>query len=439
MDVRPRFALLNTKVIDGTGAPPQPQRAVIVEGSDIAAVVAMSDYRHTVDVQEIDCSDLHVLPGLIDAHVHLAGCRAGIEDQELGALMEPPLARAVRSVSEAQALLKRGFTSVRDISWNGLYLKRIIREGSLAGPRIVACGPGLCRTGGHGDAYQFDEEFVRRNHFWAVLADGPDEIRKAVRRLLREGADQIKIWASGGGNWANDRNEDQHYSLDEIRTAVDEAHMQRGTLVLAHAENRDAIRDCLRAGVDTIEHGEDLDEESCELMVARGVILVPTLYLLARWFDDFMPTEAPTEHVRPEVFLQRDVDSLPDAEAGRRYAERIRANFAMARAKGVKIALGSDTVYSPLTPHGEYSARELLIMGEFGMTPLEAISAATKTAAEALGLSHRLGVVKAGMAADLLVVEGDPSASLKTLYDAGNIRWVFTNGRLAVEDGRLAF
>jgi imidazolonepropionase-like amidohydrolase len=440
MEVGPRFALLDGTVIDGSGAPPMPHAAVLVEGGDIRAVVPMAEYRPDPEVQAIDCAGLFILPGLIDAHVHLAGCRAGKEDQELGAIMEPPLLRAVRSVSEAQALLRRGFTATRDISWNGLYLKRVIREGSLAGPRVIACGPGLCRTGGHGDAYQFDEEFVRRNHFWAVLADGPDEIRKTVRRLLREGADQIKIWASGGDNWANDRNQDRHYSFEEIKTAVDEAHMQRGTLVLSHAENRDSIRDSVLAGADTIEHGEDLDEEICEAMVERGVILVPTLVLLARWFLDFMPTTAtPVEHIRPEVFLHRDVDAVPDAEAGRRYAQRIRDNFEMARAKGVKIALGSDTVYSPLTPHGEYSARELLIMGEFGMTPLEAISAATMTGAEALGMAHRIGLVEAGKAADLLVVEGDPSEDLRVLYDAANIRWVFSNGRLAVEDGRLTF
>jgi imidazolonepropionase-like amidohydrolase len=440
MDAGSRFALVDATVIDGSGAEPRQHEVVVVDGPDIAAVVPMSAYRREAGAAEIDCSGFFVLPGLIDAHVHLAGCRAGKEDQELGAIMEPPLLRAIRCVSEAQALLKRGFTATRDISWNGLYLKRVIREGSLAGPRVIACGPGLCRTGGHGDAYQFDEEFVRRNHFWAVLSDGPDEIRKAVRRLLREGADQIKIWASGGDNWANDRNQDSHYSFEEIKTAVDEAHRQRGTLVLSHAENRDSIRDSVLAGADTIEHGEDLDEELCEAMVERGVILVPTLVLLARWFLDFMPTTAtPVEHIRPEVFLHRDVDDVPDAAAGQRYAEHVRANFEMARAKGVKIALGSDTVYSPLTPHGEYSARELLIMGEFGMTPLEAISAATRTGAEALGMSHRLGLLEAGKAADLLVVEGDPSEDLHVLYDAANIRKVFSGGRLAVEDGRLTF
>lgn len=440
MEFERSFALVHATVLDGLGGLPQEDCALIVEGPNVAEVVAMPRYRSLAGRQEVDCEGQFVMPGLIDAHVHLAGGRAGMEDQELGVLMEPKLVRAIRCVSEAQALLRRGFTSARDISWNGLYLKRVIREGSLPGPRIVACGPGLCRTGGHGDAYQFDEEFVARNHFWAIVADGPEEVRKGVRRLLREGADQIKIWASGGDNWANDRNCDEHYSLDEIKMAVAEAHMQCGTLVLAHAENCGSIRACVEAGVDTIEHGEDLDEELCEKMVERGVILVPTLELLTTWFRDFMGTsEAPVDHVRPEVFLQRDCDSVPDAASAQRHEDRIVANFAMARAKGVKIALGSDSVYSPLTPHGEYSARELQALVRCGMSPLEALGAATSVAAQALGMAHRIGSLEPGKAADLLVVRGDPTSSVDVLYDAANIRWVFTQGRLAVEDGRLAF
>ncbi|MGD0999031.1 MAG: amidohydrolase family protein, partial [Thermoleophilia bacterium] len=230
MDLEHRYALLHASVIDGLGGPPSHNMAILVDGGNVRQVVAMQRFRRERDLQEVDCEGHFVLPGLIDAHVHLPGGRGDIEEQELGVLMEPKLVRAIRSVAEAQAVLKRGFTSVRDISWNGLYLKRVFREGSLPGPRVIACGPGLCRTGGHGDAYQYDEDYVVRNHFWAVLADGPEEIRKWVRRLLREGADEIKIWASGGGNWANDRNCDQHYNYDEIATAVNEAHMQRGTL-----------------------------------------------------------------------------------------------------------------------------------------------------------------------------------------------------------------
>jgi imidazolonepropionase-like amidohydrolase len=435
------YALMGVTVVDGLGNEPIERQAVSVEHGDIVAVEAMAVYRRRAGVQEIDCSGLYVLPGLIDAHVHLAGGRAGIEDQELGVLMEPKLTRAIRSVAEAQALLKRGFTSVRDISWNGLYLKRVIREGSLAGPRVIACGPGLCRTGGHGDAFQYELDYVVRNHFWAILADGPDEIRKAVRTLLREGADQIKVWASGGDNWANDRNRDQHYTREELRVAVAEAHMQKGTMVCSHAENLQSARDSVEAGADTIEHGEDLDEELCERMAEKGVILVPTLELLVTWFTEFAPTaDAPIEHVRPQVFLHRDVDEVPDAAAGARYARQVVDNFRMAKEKGVKIALGSDTVFTPLTPYGEYSAREFKALVRYGgMTTLEAVEAATHTAAEALGMAHRLGSVEPGKAGDRLVLTKDPSSDPEVLYDAANIRWVIAGGRLAVEDGRLAW
>ena len=439
MDLEHRYALLHASVIDGLGGPPSHNMAILVDGGDVRQVVAMQRFRRERDLQEVDCEGHFVLPGLIDAHVHLPGGRGDIEEQELGVLMEPKLVRAIRSVAEAQAVLKRGFTSVRDISWNGLYLKRVFREGSLPGPRVIACGPGLCRTGGHGDAYQYDEDYVVRNHFWAVLADGPEEIRKWVRRLLREGADEIKIWASGGGNWANDRNCDQHYNYDEIAAAVNEAHMQRGTLVCSHAENRDAIRDSVLAGVDSIEHGEDLDEELCQEMVKRGTILVPTLELLTTWYVEFMPADSPVEHIRPEVFLHRDVDDVPDVESGQRYARAVVENFMMAKENGVKIALGSDSVYSPLTPHGEYSAREFRAMVKAGMSPLEAITAATSVGAQALGMAHRVGSIEPGKAADLLVVNKDPTADADVLYDARNIRWIISNGRLAVEDGRLAY
>lgn len=440
MQLGDSFALVDVTLVGSDEPEPREHVVVVVEGGDITDVLPLAGYRRREGVQEVDLQGCFVLPGLIDAHVHLAGGRATIEDQELGAIAEPRLLRAIRSVAEAQALLRRGFTAVRDISWNGLYLKRVFREGSLPGPRVIACGPGLSRTGGHGDCYQYEEDYVTRNHVWAVLADGPDEVRKWVRRILREGADQIKLWASGGDNWANDLSGDQHYSLEEMQVAVEEARRQTGTMVCAHAESRDAIHAALVAGVDTIEHGGALDEELCELMVGRGAILVPTLYLMTRWFEEFAGSaERPVEGVRTPVFLHRDVDDQPDDAECRRQAASISDNFRFARSKGVKVALGSDTVFTPLTPYGEYSARELLMLVDHGLTPLEAIVAATATGAEALGMAHRIGTVETGKAADFLVLTADPTADARVLYEAGNIRWVISHGRLAVEEGRLAW
>ncbi len=437
------YVLLNVSIVDGYGGWPAYDMFVHVLNHQIVKVGTMKQYKKEKDVQELSLDGHYIMPGLIDAHVHLAGGRADYEWQELEVFMEPKLLRGMRSVYESQKLLKRGFTSVRDISWNGLYLKRIFSDGILPGPRIIACGPGLSRTGGHGDAYQYTENFNQQELFWSVLADGPEEIRKAVRRILREGADQIKIWASGGDNWPHDRNSDTHYSLEEVKMCVQEAHMIQGTLCCAHVENTESLRICIDAGVDTIEHGECLDEECAEAMVRKNMILVPTLAILLSWFTEFCPAaEASSDRpkkIRPDAFFHREFDSKPDVDYGKGFIKKVQDSFTLAREKGVKIALGSDTIYEPLTEYGEYSALEFKYLVSSGLTVPEAIKAATLTSSEALGMSHRIGTVEAGKNADLLVVKMDPTRDADVLYNAENLRMVILNGRLAVEDGRLAY
>jgi len=437
------YALLNVGVVDGYGGLPAEGMFVRVKGQQIAEIGSMRNYHKISGIQELSLDGHYVTPGLIDAHVHLAGGRADLEWQELEVFMEPGLLRAMRSVYESQKLLKRGFTAVRDISWNGLYLKRIFSDGIMPGPRIIACGPGLSRTGGHGDAYQYRESLVRQEHFWSILADGPEEVRKAVRRILREGADQIKIWASGGDNWPHERNCDNHYTLEEIKMCVREARMIKGTMVCAHVENTESLRICIEAGVDTVEHGECLDEECAEAMGEKGMILVPTLGLLLSWFSEFCPAAENSadrpKKIRPDAFLHRDFDGKPNEDYSRKFTKKILDSFALAREKGVKIALGSDTVYEPLTEYGEYSAREFKYLVSSGLSVPEAVRAGTLTSAEALGMSHRIGTVEAGKNADLLVVKKDPTADADVLYNVENLRMVILNGKLAVEDGRLAY
>lgn len=438
MEVNKNFALVNVYVVNGYGGWPEKNMAVVVKSGVIQEVCPMKDYQPDKDIQQIDLEGHYVMPGMIDAHVHLSGGRGEMEYQEIGVMAEPKLLRAMRSVYEAQELLRRGFTSVRDISWNGLYLKRLFGDDTLPGPRVIACGPGLGRTGSHVDLYQYTQGYVAENGFWAIIADGPDEVRKAVRTVLREGADQVKIWASGGDNWPHDRNSDVHYSMEELQTCVDEAHRQTGTIVCAHAENRESIRMCIEAGVDTIEHGETLDEELAEGMAARGMILVPTLALIVNWYKDFIPTgDNQLKKIRPDAFLHRDV--APSDEAGIEYSENAKKSFQLARAKGVKIALGSDTVYEPLTKYGEFSAREFKSLVECGMTVPEAIRTGTLGSAEALGMSHKIGTVEAGKEADLLVLRQDPTENENVFFNAENIYLTFSKGRLAVENGRLAW
>ena len=446
MHLQRKFILKNVTVIDGSGGAARPGSYCAVAEGNIRGIGPMGELPRWAGTgqiegfQEIDLPGHYIMPGLIDAHVHLAGGRGDFLYGETEVLAEPKLVRAMRSVYEAQKLLKRGFTSVRDISWNGLYLKRIFGEGILPGPRIIACGPGLNRTGGHADLFQYTEDYVKEQHFWGVLADGPDECRKWVRRILREGADQIKFWASGGDNWAHDRNTDVHYTIEEMRAICEEAHMVEGTLVCCHAENRKAIRMALDAGADTIEHGEDLDEELASRMAAEGKILVPTLGLLVNWFTEMMATgEEASDIIRPEVFLHRTADDQADEAYQQSVVDNIIRSFNLARERGVKIALGSDTVYEPLTEYGEFSIRELGTLVSLGMSLPEAIRAATAVSAEALGMSHRLGTLEKGKAADILVLTGNPYDGVKIISDPGNIRLIISHGRLAAEEGRFAF
>lgn len=433
-------ALLSVTVVDGRGGEPAPDQAIVVRDGRIAEIVPMSDYRRDADVPEQDLIGHYVMPGLIDAHVHLSGGRARVDDQEMGVIAEPKLMRAVRSVYEAQQLLKRGVTTARDVSWNGLYLKRLFFEKKMPGPKVIACGPGLTRTGGHADLHQFTTDYVQENGVWGILADGRDEVIKAVRYLLREGADAIKVFASGGDNWPHDRNDDVHYSSEELAACVEEAHRQRGTIVMCHAENREAIEMAVDAGCDTIEHGEDIDEALAAKMAAKGTILVPTLQLIVNWYRDFIPVgEAAEPKPRPDAFLYRDHYHPHDEAHGHRYSAKAVTSFQTAMAAGVKIALGSDTVYEPLTQYGEYSALEFRALVQYGMSTSEAITAATKISSEAVGMSHLLGTIEVGKLADLLVLREDPTQNPMVIYDIANIYQTYCDGRLTVVDGQFVW
>ncbi len=438
-ELEKRYRLLDVTLVDTDKETQEKRQYIQIEDGVITGRGDVDKRHRDSSIQEIDLEGMYVMPGLIDAHVHLSGGRGGIVYGDTEVLAEPKMVRAMRSVCESQKMLKRGITSLRDISWNGLYLKRIYGEGIAPGPRVIACGPGLTRTGGHADIFQFTEEYVKEQHYWGVLADGNDEVRKWVRRILREGADQIKIWASGGGNWEHDKCEDVHYSFEEIKTCVDEAHRAKGTFVCAHAENAESIWMCLKAGVDTIEHGEELDEEACAFMRDNERILVPTLALGVNWYEDFIPDPERDIVLRPDVFLHRTGREEDTPETRKAESRQIEENFKMAMEYGVTIAMGSDTIYEPLTEYGEYSLKEYKTMVECGMTVPQAVRAATVNSAAALNMLHKLGTLEPGKEADMLVVRKDPYESADVLYDASNIRSVISAGRLAVNEGLLAY
>ncbi len=405
-------------LIDGTGAEPIRDSVLAVQGGSVVHAGPEAGYHAAPDETVVDLSGLVVIPGLIDCHAHLRGTSSrGVVNW----VLEPNLLQAIVSVAQARSMLDHGFTTIRDISRYGPHLRTAITRGVIPGPRIVACGLGLSRSGGHGDAHDLPRDVVLAGHPSAVLADGPDELRRATRGLIRDGADYIKIWVTGGGHWERDRETDQHYDLEEIATVVREAKAV-GLSVAAHAESLAGIKDSLRAGVDTIEHGEELDDECIELMKRSGAILVPTLQLFEKLLKDVAPPYRPGLEDLPG-------DTLADKEM-----YRIAENFRMARVAGIPIAVGSDS-YPRTLPFGEPALNEVWALVAAGSSPMEALVSATSVGARALGLSETTGSLVRGKTADFIVLQEDPLEDIRHLA-LENILMVVQGGRTYTDKRR---
>lgn len=358
-------------------------------------------------VEELDLRDQFVLPGLIDCHVHLS-----FEfDQNARAkfVTESDAAMAIRATLYARRTLEAGFTTVRDVgSPRGVAfaLRDSIAAGDIPGPRILASGEAISVTGGHGD----ETNGFRPDLFGVPgpekgIADGADECRKAVRNQIKLGADVIKLTATGGVLSASSAGLSQHFFDDELEAIVKTGHSM-GRKVAAHAHGTDGVNAALRAGVDSIEHGTYLNEESVTLFKQKGAYLVPTLL---------------AGHT---VSANADIPGyyLPMvAQKAKSIGTKMIDAFHLAQQGGVKIAFGTD---SGVSPHGQ-NAREFALMVKAGMTPAEAIRAATVTAAELCGISPLVGTLEPGKAADFVAVAGDP---LSDVTELERVRWVIRNG-----------
>lgn len=394
-------------VIDGTGHDPRIRSSVLVEGERITRISAERGMALAKGWRVIDAEGHTVLPGLIDAHVHFFGSRS--PDPMMWAI-EPQSLNCARAVFDAWKLLDYGFTTVRDVgSRNGVALKRATDEETIIGPRIGPAHLGLSQTCGHGDVHNLPSHWLAGQSVMAHIVDGVDNVRAAVRSSIRDGADLVKVWATGGTMSERDSLEDQHYSMEELRAIVEEAHRFRRK-VASHAEGLLGARASISAGVDSIEHGFVLDEEACGKMKAQGVFLVPTLVLLERVVN--------TPGV-PEFAKQK----------GRPMFKAHLESFKLAAAMGVRIGAGSDAFSDPVTPFGPYNIRELQLMVNAGLTPLEAIQTATANNAELLGLDDQLGALEEGKLADILVVEEDLTQDIAPLMDRANILAVLKGGR----------
>jgi imidazolonepropionase-like amidohydrolase len=354
-----------------------------------------------------------VLPGLWDCHGHFMGSRS----MDLARLAQEPVQlRAARSARDLTNALRAGVTSVREVGGLGIYLAQAVREGLLDGPSIYAAGAVLSTTGGHGDLHCYPlswvEDFGRQDGTFR-LADGTSDCMRAVREQLRRGAAVIKVCASGGVLSEVDDPIHQQFTDAELRTIVEVAALA-DRVVAAHCHGKPGIMAALRAGVATIEHGTYLDEEACDAMRETGTILVPTRTII----EDIL----------------RNLDKVPPYAAAKLVAiAEIHADMVrMAIERGVTIAMGTDVGLTGMDLPNAWGTNgaELAHLVALGMTPLQAIEAATATAPRTLGpQAPRSGLLAAGYDADLITVDGDPLADISVLADPARITAVWTGGR----------
>jgi imidazolonepropionase-like amidohydrolase len=397
------------RLIDGNGGPPLDNSLVWIKNQAIEVVGRAESTRFPKEAEVVDGTGLTVMPGLIDAHVHLIGIKSM---NPLTWVIEPPGLRGMRSVMDVWRLIDCGFTTVRDCANpNSFYLKGAIEEGSIIGPRIVCCGAMITQTGGHGDVAHFLPVEWLHHRGIARIADGVDECRKAAREQLREGADFLKLSSTGGVMSEKDLPTSSQYSMEEIRAIVDEAR-NVGIKTASHAQGTRGIKNALLAGVDTIEHGFYLDDDAIEMMVKQGSFLTPTLSIV-----EAIVTKGARAGV-PEVSLKK----------ARSVQEAQHRSFEKACKAGVRIACGTDYLSDPfMGPMGE-NAIELELMVKAGRSPMDVIVSATKVNAEALGLDSKLGTLEPGKLADLIVVRGDPSKNISLLRDRANVVSIYKGG-----------
>ena len=386
------------RLIDGTGAAPISNAVIVVTDNTITAVGTAGSVQVPANAKVIDLGDVTLLPGFIDAHTHLigrvlgdpAGDNAGVRDFESFA--------AIISVDHARATLMAGFTSVRNVGASGKFddmaLRKAINEGWTPGPRMMSAGHAIGMRGGHCDENGFRPGLFDPGIEEGV-ADGPDQIRAAVRYQIKYGADVIKTCATGGVLSEGDAVGATQYTYEELKALVDEANKLERK-VAAHAHGTEGIKIAVRAGVSSIEHGSFLDEEGARLMKEHGTFLVPTL----------SAAEAVEKAAKSGVLKGLRAEKALAAAAAARHAIKL------AVANKIPIALGTD---AGVVPHGS-NAHEFVLMVQWGgMSNMDSIVAGTLNAAKLLGWDKHLGSLTTGKWADIVAVSGDPLANIENM------------------------
>ncbi len=402
--------IYNGTLIDGNGGVPLEKTAVLIKDNKIHAIgpkhsISLPD----ADIEMIDANSGHILPGLIDTHIHFV-----FEGINLMKMLNTPYSQTYYEViPRMKRTLMAGITSVRDAGGADLGMKRAVESGLILGPRMQISISVLSITGGHGDSWTLSGADL--NMFGGTpgrpngICDGVDEVRKKVREILRAGADIIKVCSTGGVLSPTDHPEFTQFSLEELEVMVQEAAFRRGVKVMAHAQGAEGIKNAVRAGIHSIEHAMFLDDEAIELILENGTFVVPTLLAPLAVIEIGEATGT-----MPEYGIRKARETI----------EIHSESISKAYQAGAKIAMGTD---AGVMPHGT-NLRELSLMCGIGMSPMDSIVATTKVAAECLGWQDRLGTIETGKLADIIITKIDPLADINSLQDSDNIGWVMKDG-----------
>ncbi|MSQ97672.1 MAG: amidohydrolase family protein [Xanthomonadales bacterium] len=369
--------------------------AVITVTGDRITAVGDQNTDIPADAAVLDLSGAYVLPGLIDMHTHIVGY---LDTYYFAAYFQSPHRAVIGGVVNAERTLLAGFTSIRNVGapdYQDIAIRDAINAGEIPGPRMAASGPSLGITGGHCDNNSLNHAFGERSD---GVADGPWEVRTAVRKNVKYGADLIKFCATGGVFSKGTIPGQTQYTLEEMQAIVDEAHTH-GRKVAAHAHGTEGIKRAITAGVDSVEHASYLDDEAIAMAKKNGTWLAMDIYN-----TEYTTAEGKANGV-PEENIAKD----------RAVGAAQRDSFSRAVKAGVKMVYATDAgVY----PHGS-NGKQFAFMVQFGMTPLQAIQSATVNAAELLGWQDHVGQIAPGFYADLIAVKGDPLQDVRVLEDVG--------------------
>ncbi|GAA0179951.1 amidohydrolase family protein [Clostridium sediminicola] len=411
-----RKIVIKGRVIDATGRDAIENGVVVVEDNKIVQVGPREVVDIPKDAETIEIEEGTIMPGLIDAHVHM-----GLGTDNARRMYDKSIAeKTCHAIKELEMCIDAGFTSVREVGGFLNTIKTSIKELEYKAPRIASSGRFIGQTNGHVDMYTKFPLEMQELTGMGTIADGVDECIKAARIQFRERADFLKIGTTGGGTSEGDKLSSCEYTMEEIRALVQEA-KNHGTYVAAHAHTITGIKNAIRGGVKCIEHCTKMDDEAIQMLLDNDCYFVPTFSVGQSYLDvlDSMP-----------LFVQEKVAQLGDPARGLNMCEAAGERYAKAFRAGVKMGLGSDILGDPKLPYGKNAREFELLVQYLGITPMESIMAGTKTNSELMMMEDKIGTLEEGKLADVIVVKGNPLEDISLLTNTDNIKVVIKDGKI---------